>query len=67
MASSIFVEFQGNQIDTAIQMNRLKEIWKEQGGKVKDLADVSLYINVEQNQVYYVINGDITGSFDVVK
>ncbi len=67
MASSIFVEFHGNQIDTAIQMNRLKEIWKEQGGKIKDLKDVNLYINVEQNQVFYVINGDITGSFEVVK
>ncbi len=67
MANSIFVEFHGNQIDTNIQMNRLKEIWKEQGGKIKDLKDVNLYINVEQNLVYYVINGDTNGSFEVVK
>ncbi len=67
MSNSIFVEYHGNQIDTNIQMNKLKEIWKEQGGKVKDLKDVNLYINAEQNQVYYVINEDVTGSFEIVK
>ncbi len=67
MSSSIFVEYLGNQIDTNVQMNKLKEIWKEQGGKVKDLKDVKLYINAEQNQVYYVINEDVTGSFEIVK
>ncbi len=67
MKNSIFVELHGNQIDTNVQMNKFKEIWKEQGGKVKDLKDVNLYVNLEQNLVYYVVNGDITGSFEVVK
>ncbi len=67
MKNSIFVEFHGNQIDTNIQMARFKELWKEQGGKIKDLKDVNLYINIEQNLVYYVVNGDINGSFEVVK
>ncbi len=68
MKSDILVEFQGRQIDTNAQLNKLKEIWKEQGGKVKDLDDVKLYINVEQGLVYYVINGDVanTNSFEIV-
>ncbi len=68
MKNEIFVEFQGRQIDTNAQMNKLKDIWKEQGGKVKDLDDVKLYINVEQGLVYYVINGDVenTNSFEIV-
>ncbi len=68
MKSDILVEFQGRQIDTNAQMNKFKDIWKEQGGKVKDLDDVKLYINVEQGLVHYVINGDDTktGSFEIV-
>ncbi len=68
MKNDILVEFQGRQIDTNAQMNRFKEIWKEQGGKVKDLEDVKLYINVEQGVVYYVVNGDVenTNSFEIV-
>ncbi len=68
MKSEILVEFQGRQIDTNAQMNKFKDIWKEQGGKVKDLNDVKLYINVEQGLVYYVVNGDDTNtaSFEIV-
>ncbi len=68
MKNDIFVEFQGRQIDTNAQMNRLKEIWKEQGGKVKDLDDVKLYINVEQGVVHYVVNGDTANasSFEII-
>ncbi len=67
MKSDILVEFQGRQIDTNAQMNKFKDMWKEQGGKVKDLDDVKLYINVEQGLVYYIINGDETktGSFEI--
>ncbi len=68
MKSEILVEFHGNQIDTNTQMNKFKEIWKENGGKIKDIQDVKLYINVEQGLVHYVINGDVenTGSFEIV-
>ncbi len=67
MKMETFVELDGNQVDTNKQNLRFKEIWKEQGFKVKDLEDVSIYINLNQNKVFYVANGDISGSFDIVE
>ncbi len=65
--SGIYVEIHGHKIDTNVQMNRFKELWKEQGNKIKDAKDVNLYINAEQNLVFYVVNDEITGSFEIVK
>ncbi len=67
MKSSIIVENMGNQIDTDKQLVEFKRIWKEEGNKVKDLKDVKIYINIEQNKIYYVANENISGSFDIVK
>ncbi len=67
MKSSIIVENMGNQIDTELQLTEFKRIWKEEGNKVKDLKDVKIYINIEQNKIYYVANESIEGCFDIVK
>lgn len=67
MKNAVFVEYHGEKFDTSLQMNRFKEVWKEAGKLVKDIKDINLYINVEQRRVYYVVNGEINGSFDIVK
>lgn len=67
MKSEMYVELNGKQINMDTQMNKFKELWKEQGGLVKDLKDVKLYINLEQHQVHYVVNDDTKGSFDIVE
>ncbi len=67
MKNTVYVEFQGNKIDTNVQMSKFKSLWREQGGKVKDLKNVNLYINADESLVYYVVNDDITGSFEVEK
>ena len=33
--------------------------------KVKDMTDVKIYVKPEENAAYYVINGDVTGSFEL--
>lgn len=66
MKVETFIELHESQVDTNAQLNRFKELWKEQGNMVKDLKSVKIYINLNQNKVFYVANEDITGSFELV-
>lgn len=41
-----------------------RDVWKyDLGGKEEDIKSIELYVKPEENTTYYVINGDITGSF----
>lgn len=41
-----------------------KDVWKyDLQGKEEDFKSVELYVKPEENTAYYVINGDVTGSF----
>ena len=43
-----------------------KDVWKyDLGRKVGDFKTVELYVKPEENKVYYVINGDVTGDFAI--
>jgi len=63
MQVNLHVEFQGKQVDTAGFVDHVKEYWKSEGNKIKDLKSVSLYYKPEDGHVYYVLNGEITGDF----
>ena len=43
-----------------------KDVWQyDLGKKAADLKSVDLYVKPEENKVYYVMNGDVTGDFDI--
>ena len=63
MQVNLFIEVQGKQVDTAVFLDNVKEYWKSEGNKVKDLKSVSFYYKPDDGHVYYVINGEIKGSF----
>lgn len=65
MKESMFVEFQGRKIEQKQLVKAAKDLWAEQGNKVKDLKTLELYYKPEEGMCYYVINGDITGGFGV--
>lgn len=65
MKTSVFVEHYGKKVETRKLEERVKEIWKEQGGKIKDILFLELYYKPEENMCYYVINGTKTGGFTV--
>lgn len=47
-------------------MKIAKDVWKYDLGKNEaDFKDVELYVKPEESSVYYVINGDVTGSFAI--
>ena len=62
----ICLQFAGKEITDKEIMDKVKEIWtKELGNKVKDMIDVKVYVKPEECAVYYVINGDVTGSISL--
>lgn len=63
MKSKVFVEFQGVQSSVKDMEDAVKEAWKAQGGKVKDIKTVEIYFKPEEKMCYYVINETETGSF----
>lgn len=63
MKSSMYMEFQGKQLDEKEIVATAKRIWVENGNKASELKALKLYIKPEENTVYYVFNEEVTGSF----
>lgn len=66
MKSTLNVEFAGKTVESKEIIAAAKKVWVDEGNKnrkVKDLAQLDLYIKPEENQVYYVFNGEESGSF----
>lgn len=57
-------QFRGKSYTPDDLLKSCKDVWKyDLGGKEEDLKTIELYVKPEENTTYYVINGDITGSF----
>ena len=65
MKVNTHVQYLGREINMAELERKIKDIWKENGGLVKDLNEIDLYMKVEENKCYYVINGSDSGAFAV--
>lgn len=62
--TSMFVEYQGKQVEDKAILASVKKAWTEAGNKVGDMKTVELYIKPEETAVYYVINGTETGKVE---
>lgn len=65
MKENLFVEFRGDKMEQKQLVKLAKDIWTDQGNKIKDLKTLDLYYKPEESTCYYVINGDVTGSFNI--
>lgn len=66
LSSSLSVQFGGKELSEEALVKAAKDIWKNTlKRKVGDLKSVELYLKPEENKVYYVMNKDVTGSFDI--
>ena len=65
MKINTFIQNYNKEIQTSEIEKRIKDLWKEQGKMVKDLDIIDIYIKVEENTCYYVINNEETGSFTI--
>lgn len=62
--ASVNFQFSGKSYTPDDLLNICKDVWKyDLNGKEEDFKSVELYVKPEENTTYYVINGDITGSF----
>ncbi len=63
---TIYLQYLGKEINKDDIVKSVKDVWTKQlKKKVGDLKSIDLYLKPEENAVYYVINGDVTGSLNI--
>jgi len=60
--SEMFIQYDGNQVDSAALLERVQADCASEGIKIKELK---LYIKPEDNACYYVANGNVAGKVDL--
>ena len=64
--AEVVLQFAGKEYTNEDLVKIAKDVWKyDLKQKVGDFKSVKLYVKTEENKVYYVINGDVTGEFDI--
>lgn len=64
VTATVNLQFAGKSYTTEELVAIAKDVWKyDLKQKVSDFKNVELYVKPEENQAYYVINGEFTGSF----
>lgn len=57
-------QFSGKSYTSEDLIRITRDVWKyDLNGKEEDIQNIELYVKPEENTAYYVINGDVTGSF----
>ena len=65
MKLDFHIETFGNQVEHKVIVEKIKDIWKAQGNKVKDISKLEIYYKPEENMCYYVFNEDVSGSISL--
>ena len=65
MKTSMYVEYQGLQVEEKEIIAKVKELWVNEGNKIKDIKELKLYIKPEEATVYYVINEETSGKIEL--
>ena len=64
VTEAVNFQFRGKSYTPDDLLKSCRDVWKyDLGGKEEDLKSIELYVKPEENTTYYVINGDVTGSF----
>ncbi len=57
-------QFSGKSYTSEDLIRITRDVWKyDLNGKEEDVKSIELYVKPDENTAYYVINGDVTGSF----
>lgn len=66
LKSSVCVQFAGKSYSQEDLVKMARDVWKyDLKQKLGDLVSVELYVKTEENTVYYVMNKDVTGNFNI--
>ncbi len=62
----VHVQFSGKSYTTEDWVKSAKDVWEyDLDRNPEDFKSVELYVKPEENKVYYVINGDVSGDFNI--
>lgn len=62
--TEFYIQYADQEINIQDVLDKVKEQWtKDMENEEDDLEELKVYIKPEDNAAYYVINGDVTGSF----
>lgn len=63
---TVTVQFAGKSYSSEDLVKIAKDVWKyDLGRNEEEFRTVELYVKPEESSVYYVINGDVSGSFAI--
>lgn len=66
LKSALYIQYAGRSYAQEDLIKIAKDVWKyDLKRKVGDLKSVDLYVKPEENKVYYVMNKEFTGCFDI--
>lgn len=61
----IVVQHAGREISPKLLLDNAKAAWLAKGNKESEFKSIELYINVDENRYYPVINGEEQGGFEI--
>ncbi len=59
------LQYNGQEFDLSVVEANVKKDWKDQGNKLTAIETLDIYVKPDEAKVYYVVNGEITGSVDL--
>ena len=65
MKSELTIQFAGKDNTESELIAKAKEAFKAAGNKASDIKKVELYVQPENSVVYFVVNGDFKGEFQI--
>lgn len=64
--ANVYVQFSGKSYTTEDWVKSAKDVWEyDLNRKPEDFKSVELYVKTEESKVYYVINGEVSGDFNI--
>ena len=65
MKSELTIQFAGKDNTESELIAKAKEAYKAAGNKASDIKKVDLYVQPENSVVYFVVNDDFKGDFQI--
>ena len=63
----VYLQWYGKEVQLSSITARIEEMWKkEMKRKISELVDLKVYVKPEEGKAHYVINGEITGSIELL-
>ena len=64
--SVLHIQYAGRSYSQEDLLKIARDVWKyDLKRKVGELESVEMYVKPEENKVYYVMNGEVSGCFDI--